>query len=700
MMFPEGFGRFPGHRALAGHARFLDLSASAAAALIRVPLPFLRDHCVLDSPDGLLLLQRDGDTAIRLLHPFTGDIAEFPPPRFPRPPAPPPGLRPHRRSDIRKICAAVDVADEGIVTVMLAVEKIGRVAFAAAGDDDWVISTWKENQLDNALSFQGGSCMWDGLIHASVIDPPRRRRREGEESVAQPPVPPPRRIVTCSSEEIHLPSLVELDSELMLVGYNGSSLSRILVLRLADLAMGMIVPVANIGDHVLFIGARSLCVSPGWLPSIRGNSIVCFHAGENYLAQYHLGTGSWSPASDGQLMLSPPSRPCSLIHHIFTCCYRQFWNKGLIFCSESEPEWWAMRKYRYGDSTRQGFHPRLSQTAPPQNPRRVAGTFVEGHRCRACKTSSSDSTSTANPAARPETTSHPGTQLQETNGAADDQRTGCRNNSARHPYRTTELPGIDWKQLSLRREEHLRRGERPPHRQRAPEEQLLKKGRTGSGGLEGREMEAPSPSPAKAAVGRQPGQDHAAAGARARSARAPLDNRTSRRQPESRRQPGSVVADETAPELLRPRAPASTKTVAGRAETRRHAAVVTPARSGEATGSGDALDGAAQSPTAAPPSPQGAPPPRRRRDLAVPPPRPRRPAAIVATPAPGRDGAEGDGPAAAIPARRPALPATSSSGGEAGRREEEGRRWLGFRPRAAARGRCEGRVLPPPIISF
>ncbi|EEE66670.1 hypothetical protein OsJ_23302 [Oryza sativa Japonica Group] len=621
MMFPEGFGRFPGHRALAGHARFLDLSASAAAALIRVPLPFLRDHCVLDSPDGLLLLQRDGDTAIRLLHPFTGDIAEFPPPRFPRPPAPPPGLRPHRRSDIRKICAAVDVADEGIVTVMLAVEKIGRVAFAAAGDDDWVISTWKENQLDNALSFQGGS--------------------------------------------------LELDSELMLVGYNGSSLSRILVLRLADLAMGMIVPVANIGDHVLFIGARSLCVSPGWLPSIRGNSIVCFHAGENYLAQYHLGTGSWSPASDGQLMLSPPSRPCSLIHHIFTCCYRQFWNKGLIFCSESEPEWWAMRKYRYG-----------------------------GHRCRACKTSSSDSTSTANPAARPETTSHPGTQLQETNGAADDQRTGCRNNSARHPYRTTELPGIDWKQLSLRREEHLRRGERPPHRQRAPEEQLLKKGRTGSGGLEGREMEAPSPSPAKAAVGRQPGQDHAAAGARARSARAPLDNRTSRRQPESRRQPGSVVADETAPELLRPRAPASTKTVAGRAETRRHAAVVTPARSGEATGSGDALDGAAQSPTAAPPSPQGAPPPRRRRDLAVPPPRPRRPAAIVATPAPGRDGAEGDGPAAAIPARRPALPATSSSGGEAGRREEEGRRWLGFRPRAAARGRCEGRVLPPPIISF
>uniref|UniRef100_A0A0E0LHR4 KIB1-4 beta-propeller domain-containing protein n=1 Tax=Oryza punctata TaxID=4537 RepID=A0A0E0LHR4_ORYPU len=308
---------------------------------------------LLDSPDGLLL-QRDGDTAIRLLHPFTGDIAEFP----------------HLDSlahqllyldfdptvdpmyiftgwmyntsairfshQIRKICAAVDVADEGIVTVMLAVEKIGRVAFAAAGDNDWVISTWKENQLDKALSFQGKlyvvNCR-DGLIHVSVIDPPvpRRWRHEGEESVAKSPVPPPRRIVTCSSEEIHLPSLVELDSQIMLVGYNDTSLSRILVLRLADLAMGMIVPVVSIGDHILFIGARSLCVSSGWLPSIGGNSIVCFHAGENYLAQYHLGTGSWSPASDGQLMLSPPSRPCSLIHHIFTCCYRQFWNKGRYF---------------------------------------------------------------------------------------------------------------------------------------------------------------------------------------------------------------------------------------------------------------------------------------------------------------------------------------------------------------------------------
>uniref|UniRef100_A0A0D3HJV6 Uncharacterized protein n=1 Tax=Oryza barthii TaxID=65489 RepID=A0A0D3HJV6_9ORYZ len=119
-----------------------------------------------------------------------------------------------------------------------------------------------------------------------------------------------------------------------------------------------------------------------------------------------------------------------------------------------------------GKNTRQGFHPRLSQIAPPPNPHRVAWTSVEGHRCRACKTSSSDSASTVNHiAARPEITSHTGTQLQQTYGAADDQRDRTpETNSTRHPYHTKELPGNDWKQPSLRREEDLRRGQRAPHR--------------------------------------------------------------------------------------------------------------------------------------------------------------------------------------------------------------------------------------------
>ncbi|BAS97098.1 Os06g0256401 [Oryza sativa Japonica Group] len=58
-----------------------------------------------------------------------------------------------------------------------------------------------------------------------------------------------------------------------------------------------------------------------------------------------------------------------------------------------------------------------------------------------------------------------------------------------HATPTRELLSIDWKQPNLRREEHLRRMERAPHRQRALEEQPLEKGRTGSRGTGGREME-------------------------------------------------------------------------------------------------------------------------------------------------------------------------------------------------------------------
>ena len=47
--------------------------------LVRAPFPFFRDHCVLDSVDGLMLLQRDRDTTIRLVHPFNGDVEELPP---------------------------------------------------------------------------------------------------------------------------------------------------------------------------------------------------------------------------------------------------------------------------------------------------------------------------------------------------------------------------------------------------------------------------------------------------------------------------------------------------------------------------------------------------------------------------------------------------------------------------------------------
>ncbi|TVU41719.1 hypothetical protein EJB05_15263, partial [Eragrostis curvula] len=210
------YGQFPGHRADGGHARFFDLST--AGAFVRVPLPELKNHCILDSPDGLLLLQRDEDSAVRLLHPFTGDVAELPSLKSLAEQLN--GLendRPHAWYNfpvwlhnsavylqrVRKVCAAIDVTATGVVTVMLALEQIGRVAFASAGDCEWTISSWVVNQLDRVLPYQG-------------------------------------KLYVVNWEDDGL-------TNVMLVGYNDSSFSRILVLKLADLVTGRTVPVRSIG---------------------------------------------------------------------------------------------------------------------------------------------------------------------------------------------------------------------------------------------------------------------------------------------------------------------------------------------------------------------------------------------------------------------------------------------------------------------
>ncbi|CAN6197031.1 unnamed protein product [Urochloa humidicola] len=353
-LFPEGFGEYPGHPAHGGHARFFDLSATGG--FVRVRIPELENHCVLDSPDGLLLLQRDEDYAVRLLHPFTGDLAELPSIRALAKQLSSLENLPGDGSVltcvlVRKVCA-VNVRATGVVSVMLALERFGRVAFASAGDDEWTISSWKVAQPGRrTFGYQGKLYVVNReheLTHISLITPPLPLH-EGEGSM--PELPPPRTVATCPSELIYMPCLVELDSEIMLVGYNNHSYSGILVLKLADLVLGRIVPVTSIGDHVIFAGAQSLCVSSSWLPFIGSNSVICFHAANEYLAQYHLGTGAWSMASDGCYMTNNQTRPCGLIHHIFTCCDRQVWNKGFLFCyCTREPQWPGMQIWRIGVS--------------------------------------------------------------------------------------------------------------------------------------------------------------------------------------------------------------------------------------------------------------------------------------------------------------------------------------------------------------
>uniref|UniRef100_A0A0E0DSZ3 DUF1618 domain-containing protein n=1 Tax=Oryza meridionalis TaxID=40149 RepID=A0A0E0DSZ3_9ORYZ len=64
MMLPEGHGLYPGHGKLRGVRPLLQPLNRRRHRHPRVRLPIFRDHCVLDSIDGVLLLQRDHDTAI------------------------------------------------------------------------------------------------------------------------------------------------------------------------------------------------------------------------------------------------------------------------------------------------------------------------------------------------------------------------------------------------------------------------------------------------------------------------------------------------------------------------------------------------------------------------------------------------------------------------------------------------------------
>jgi hypothetical protein len=62
-MFPEGHGL----QKLRGHLRFINLDTGA---FLRVRLLIFTQHSALDTVDGLLLLLRDHDAAVRLLNPL------------------------------------------------------------------------------------------------------------------------------------------------------------------------------------------------------------------------------------------------------------------------------------------------------------------------------------------------------------------------------------------------------------------------------------------------------------------------------------------------------------------------------------------------------------------------------------------------------------------------------------------------------
>ncbi|GJM96108.1 hypothetical protein PR202_ga12918 [Eleusine coracana subsp. coracana] len=293
MMLPEGDGLYPGHPKLHDNIRLVNLDTGA---ILRVRIPLLQDHCILDSLDGLLLLQRDHDTTVVLLHPFTGDILELPPLST---------LLPLMDEDLcnfsskkqlsylRSVCTAGSFVD-GAVTVMLAFPNLHRVAFATPQDQRWPMSTWMYGFSRPPISSRGKIYLADTFAYDRTskiyqIDTPLPHGGE---------LQPPKLMTTLTPDVLCSPLyFVQYDSEILVIGHTDDLyLSKLVVYKLSDLITRRYIPVSSIGDKAILIQERTLCISSKALPGVMGDTIVYTHPMEQYLVQYHLGSGTWLSA--------------------------------------------------------------------------------------------------------------------------------------------------------------------------------------------------------------------------------------------------------------------------------------------------------------------------------------------------------------------------------------------------------------------
>ncbi|CAN6323093.1 unnamed protein product [Urochloa humidicola] len=322
MMFPEGDGLYPGHPNLHGYVRFFNLDTGA---FVRAHIPLFQDHCILDSYEGLLVLQRDHDTAIRLLNPLTGDILDLPPlstllpqlwQQFSKRQYPA-----QRTLQLLRCLYSAATFAGGVVTVMLAFETHYRVAVATSQDQQWTFSTWWYTLGRPLLSAQGKMYVvyetsMERTLEIFQMDTPLPN--EGLEE--------PKLIATCTRDKLRSPlSFVECDSEILVIGRNNDTpIPNILVYKLADLVRERYVPVTSIGDKAIFFQDRSLIASAKAVPTVMGDTIT--YTRSMKLVQYHLSSGTWLQTMDRCCLLgSELAGPCSLTQHIITCCHRTYW---------------------------------------------------------------------------------------------------------------------------------------------------------------------------------------------------------------------------------------------------------------------------------------------------------------------------------------------------------------------------------------
>ncbi|KAL6656526.1 hypothetical protein ACP70R_007352 [Stipagrostis hirtigluma subsp. patula] len=324
-MLPEGHGLCPGHSDLGGCIRLFN---RFSGVFVRVRLPHFGDHHILDAVDGIFVLMRHGDTVVRLLHPFTGDIADLPPLYTLLPPLPD-GYSSPLTTYIRTLdwidlngihTTSISPSANGVTAMMFL--QNGFVVFATSGGQQWFESSFKLPCYCRPRSFQGklylvgrSADKFDrmaGKFGVHQLDPP-----QNQDSSSSLQLLPPKFIATlCSPIPGQYFYLAECNSEILLLSRDGVKSKSFLVYRLADLILERMAPVTSIGGYAIFCHhlGGTLSINSRAMPTIMGDTAVFFDK-DQYLTQYHLGSGTVSLAADQQpeCGLRPVPGPCTIL---------------------------------------------------------------------------------------------------------------------------------------------------------------------------------------------------------------------------------------------------------------------------------------------------------------------------------------------------------------------------------------------------
>uniref|UniRef100_M8CJ01 KIB1-4 beta-propeller domain-containing protein n=1 Tax=Aegilops tauschii TaxID=37682 RepID=M8CJ01_AEGTA len=275
-VLPEGHGLDSDDK---GRRRLFSLS-TGVSVYPRLP----DDYRILDSVDGILLLQRrqrqHDQGSIRLFNPFTSDIVELPPlgsvvsdSKL--------HLSSHEISTHvvpGGVVTSLTVSSDGAAAVMIWLVELSRVIFATTKDKQWSQSTQRFFWTRRPVSFQGKLYIlsYDLPSHAHQVlqmGPPMHEHGTAS-GLGSPFLPPSQLIATCPTMKISDGiGLAECDSEILVIAYKDSTHTHMVVYRVTDLIVGKVIPVTNIGGKSVFFDTETISIGPDQELAL---AVVCY----------------------------------------------------------------------------------------------------------------------------------------------------------------------------------------------------------------------------------------------------------------------------------------------------------------------------------------------------------------------------------------------------------------------------------------